>query len=44
MNKNISFNIIVPIIRYLAENHWDQMLNESLYARNEISKKLSSSL
>ena len=38
--KTISFNMLVPIVNYLAENHWHQMLKESLSALKEILQKI----
>ena len=38
--KTISFNMLVPCVNYLAENHWHQMLKESLNALKEILQKI----
>ena len=38
--KTITFNMLVPVVNYLAENHWHQMLKESLSALKEILQKI----
>ena len=38
--KTISFNMLAPVVNYLAENHWHQMLKESLSALKEILQKI----
>jgi serine/threonine-protein phosphatase 2A regulatory subunit B' len=36
----MTFNMLVPIISKLAENHWHKMLQESLTALKEILHKI----
>lgn len=38
--KSITFNMLVPVVVNLAENHWHQMLKESLNALKEILQKI----
>ena len=38
--KTITFNMLVPTVNYLADNHWHQMLKESLGALKEILQKI----
>lgn len=38
--KSITFNMLVPVVSYLADNHWHQMLKESLSALKEILQKI----
>ena len=38
--KTQTFNILVPVVTNLAENHWHQMLKESLNALKEILQKI----
>jgi serine/threonine-protein phosphatase 2A regulatory subunit B' len=38
--KTITFNMLVPVVSYLADNHWHQMLKESLSALKEILQKI----
>ena len=38
--KSITFNMLVPTVSYLADNHWHQMLKESLSALKEILQKI----
>lgn len=40
--KSITFNMLVPVVSYLAGNHWHQMLKESLGALKEILQKIDS--
>ena len=32
--------MLVPCVNYLAANHWNQMLNESVYSLKEILQKI----
>lgn len=41
--KVVTFNMLVPTVNYLAENHWHQMLKESLSALKEILQKIDPS-
>ena len=38
--KTVTFNMLVPVVANLAENHWHQMLKESLNALKEILQKI----
>ena len=38
--KNITFDMLVPIVCNLADNHWHQLLKESLNALKEILQKI----
>ena len=38
--KTTTFNMLVPVVANLAENHWHQMLKESLNALKEILQKI----
>ncbi len=38
--KTLTFNMLVPVIARLADNHWHKMLQESLTALKEILQKL----
>ena len=38
--KSITFNMLVPVVSYLADNHWHTMLKESLSALKEILQKI----
>lgn len=38
--KTMTFNMLVPVVAHLAENHWHQMLKESLSALKEILLKI----
>jgi len=40
--KTLTFNMLVPVISKLADNHWHKMLQESLTALKEILQKLDS--
>ena len=40
--KQLTFGILVPVVTNLAENHWHQMLKESLNALKEILQKIDS--
>jgi serine/threonine-protein phosphatase 2A regulatory subunit B' len=41
--KSITFNMLVPVIVKLADNHWHKMLQESLSALKEILHKIDPS-
>ena len=38
--KTLTFNMLVPVIAKLADNHWHKMLQESLSALKEILHKI----
>lgn len=40
--KTVTFNMLVPVVTELAENHWHKMLQDSLLALKEILQKLDS--
>lgn len=42
--KNEAFPILVPVIAYLANNHWHELILESLEALRQIIREADSSL
>ena len=40
--KQIAFPILVPVIAYLAKNHWHELILESLDALRSIIKEADS--